>query len=57
MAKKMLPFTKAEIEKIIETYPTPFHLYDERGIKENARGASSERGPQRRAHTPGRDSG
>ena len=36
MAEKTLPFTKAEIEKIIERYPTPFHLYDERGIRENA---------------------
>ena len=29
--------TKAELEKIVETYPTPFHLYDEKGIRENAR--------------------
>jgi diaminopimelate decarboxylase len=36
MAEKRLPFTKAEIEKIIETHPTPFHIYDERAIKENA---------------------
>jgi diaminopimelate decarboxylase len=36
MTEKMLPFTKAEIEKIIERYPTPFYLYDERGIRENA---------------------
>lgn len=32
------PFiTKAELEKIIETYPTPFHIYDEKGIRERAR--------------------
>ena len=32
------PFvTKEQLEKICETYPTPFHLYDERGIRENAR--------------------
>jgi len=37
MNEKKLPFTKAEIEKIIRTYPTPFHIYDERAIKENAR--------------------
>jgi diaminopimelate decarboxylase len=37
MNKKMLPFTKSEIEKIIQEHPTPFHIYDERGIKENAR--------------------
>ncbi|MCX6800583.1 MAG: diaminopimelate decarboxylase [Candidatus Diapherotrites archaeon] len=32
-----LPFTKKQIEEIIEKYPTPFHIYDERGIRENAR--------------------
>ena len=32
------PFvTKAQLEKIIEKYPTPFHIYDERGIRERAR--------------------
>ncbi len=32
------PFvTKAQLEKIIEKYPTPFHLYDEKGIRERAR--------------------
>lgn len=36
MAQKKLPFTRSEIERIIEEYPTPFHLYDERGIRENA---------------------
>jgi diaminopimelate decarboxylase len=36
MAEKKLPFTKAEIEQIIKTHPTPFHIYDERAIKENA---------------------
>lgn len=29
--------TKDQIEKIVKTYPTPFHIYDERGIRENAR--------------------
>ncbi|MDA3899766.1 MAG: diaminopimelate decarboxylase [Spirochaetes bacterium] len=33
---KSVPFTKNEIEKIIEKYPTPFHLYDEEAIKNNA---------------------
>ncbi|MFP4012459.1 MAG: diaminopimelate decarboxylase [Chitinispirillaceae bacterium] len=37
MAKKEVPFTKAEIEQVIERFPTPFHLYDEKGIRENAR--------------------
>lgn len=27
----------AQLEKITKEYPTPFHLYDERGIRENAR--------------------
>lgn len=32
------PFvTKEEIEEIVKTYPTPFHIYDEKGIRENAR--------------------
>ena len=32
------PFiTKEKIEEITKTIPTPFHVYDERGIRENAR--------------------
>jgi diaminopimelate decarboxylase len=30
-------FTKSQIEEIIKTYPTPFHLYSEKLIRENAR--------------------
>jgi len=37
MAEKTLPFTKTQIDKIIETYPTPFHIYDEAGIHRSAR--------------------
>lgn len=37
MAEKKVPFTKEQIEKIIETYPTPFHIYDEKTMRENAR--------------------
>lgn len=37
MASKNLPFSKEQIEKIIETHPTPFHIYDEKAIRENAR--------------------
>jgi diaminopimelate decarboxylase len=37
MPGKPLPFTKNQIEKIIKKYPTPFHLYDEKAIRENAR--------------------
>ena len=29
--------TKDKIEEIVKTYPTPFHIYDEKGIRENAR--------------------
>ncbi|MDE5563858.1 MAG: diaminopimelate decarboxylase, partial [Oscillospiraceae bacterium] len=33
-----IPFiTKAKAEEITKTYPTPFHIYDEKGIRENAR--------------------
>ncbi len=32
------PFvTKEKIEEITKTFPTPFHIYDEKGIRENAR--------------------
>ena len=32
------PFIKREdLEKIVEEFPTPFHLYDEKGIREKAR--------------------
>src|SRR6266702_3629122 len=37
MIGKKLPFTKEQIEKITETYPTPFHIYDEKAIRNNAR--------------------
>jgi len=29
--------TKEQLDQIIQQYPTPFHLYDEKGIRENAR--------------------
>ena len=33
-----VPFiTKEEAQEIAKTYPTPFHLYDERGIRANAK--------------------
>ena len=37
MTKKYIPFSKPQLEKIIEQYPTPFHIYDEKGIREYAR--------------------
>lgn len=29
--------TKEQVENIVKTYPTPFHIYDEKGIRENAK--------------------
>jgi Diaminopimelate decarboxylase len=37
MPEKLLPLNKKQLEKILEQYPTPFHLYDEKAIRENAR--------------------
>ena len=35
---KKIPFvTKQQVEEIVKTYPTPFYLYDEKGIRENAK--------------------
>lgn len=35
---KKIPFvTKEKIEEIVQSYPTPFHIYDEKGIRDNAR--------------------
>ena len=28
--------TKTQVEEIVKSFPTPFHLYDEKGIRENA---------------------
>ena len=37
MTKKTTPFTTAQLEQIAAQHPTPFHIYDERAIRENAR--------------------
>ncbi len=37
MTDKSIPFSKEFIEGIIEKFPTPFHIYDEKAIRENAR--------------------
>lgn len=37
MNRKQIPLSKAELEKITAEYPTPFHLYDEKAIRENTR--------------------
>ncbi len=35
---RKVPFvTKEKIEEIVKDYPTPFHIYDEKGIRENAK--------------------
>ena len=32
------PFvTRSQLDEIVQEYPTPFHLYDEKGLRENAR--------------------
>jgi diaminopimelate decarboxylase len=36
MTGKGLPFGQQQLEEIAERYPTPFHIYDERAIRENA---------------------
>ncbi|MDG6244107.1 MAG: diaminopimelate decarboxylase [Methanolobus sp.] len=37
MVSKQLPFTKEKITEIIRDNPTPFHIYDEKGIIKNTR--------------------
>lgn len=37
MVVKSLPFNKEKLEEIIRFHPTPFHIYDEKGIREFAR--------------------
>lgn len=32
---KTVPFTKEQIQAIMQKYPTPFHIYDEKGIVDN----------------------
>lgn len=37
MTQKTLPFTQTQLADIIARYPTPFHIYDEAGIRQSAR--------------------
>lgn len=37
MLEKKLPFDKEQLEQIIEKHPTPFHIYDEKGILDYAK--------------------
>ena len=37
MTQKRIPFSSAQLNDIIKTFPTPFHIYDEQAILANAR--------------------
>ncbi len=37
MPQKNLPFGIEQLKEIINQYPTPFHIYDEKAIRDNAR--------------------
>ncbi len=37
MTEKRIPLAKEQLEEIARQYPTPFHLYDEKAIRENGR--------------------
>ncbi len=37
MSEKRIPLSKTELEAIAVEYPTPFHIYDEKAIRKNAR--------------------
>jgi diaminopimelate decarboxylase len=37
MPQKVIPFSKEKLEEIASRFPTPFHIYDEKAIRENAR--------------------
>jgi diaminopimelate decarboxylase len=37
MSNKTFPLTKAQLDELSRKYPTPFYVYDEKAIRENAR--------------------
>ena len=37
MTTKTFPLSKEQLEEVIRKYPTPFHLYDEKSIRQNIR--------------------
>lgn len=37
MSKKIFPISQERLEAIIEKFPTPFHIYDEKAIRQNVR--------------------
>jgi diaminopimelate decarboxylase len=41
MATKQVPFSRDFIEEVAREHPTPFHIYDEQAIRENARAMNS----------------
>jgi diaminopimelate decarboxylase len=41
MSEKKLPFMKGQMMRLAESHPTPFYIYDEKGIKETARKLNS----------------
>ena len=36
--KQTLPFTKEQVQNLAKKHPTPFYIYDEKGMEETARG-------------------
>ncbi len=36
MAEKKIPLNREQLEALTERFPTPFHIYDEKAIRENA---------------------
>jgi len=37
MPRKTLPFSESQIRDIVSQYPTPFHIYDQRGMRQTVR--------------------
>ena len=37
MSEKKFPISQEKLEEIIAKYPTPFHIYDEKAIRQNIR--------------------
>ena len=37
MTEKRFPVSQEKLEEIIKKYPTPFHIYDEKAIRQNLR--------------------
>ena len=37
MSEKTFPLNQAQLEQVIAKYPTPFHIYDEKAIRNNIR--------------------